>query len=350
MEKLFLERRSVQNAILEIFFLIVIFTRWVLPKGKITLEELSKLLLIYISVIADILDMMKMVRNLRRSNCDHELKKQVFEMSLVALSVSILQLCLGLTAKRRSRTTSKDLDLSKLKCHSNKLKKIQENTEEIQEAKNKTSKIKYFLINLGLSFEEFYLRSVNKLKQTFEKEVWGILALLMAKDIPFSFIRTYALIAPSNRQCTIWDQSVFFTLKNYFTIIIQINRCYVLFNLSDEKSNQFEESRINAKYETKSVSKSEYAFFTTTSSGSSFASSSPQVSTVSTGSIYSTRKAFNSLNIDLDAPLTKNNTLNGSNSSFQKKSIRSLFNKNNQVSDDKNSKDNLSWVEKINFR
>jgi hypothetical protein len=88
------------QAILDVFFLVVIFCRWCMPKGKITLDDLSKLLLLYITIMADILDMMTMLRDLYQAKCRIKCKDQMFTISLVFVSISILHLCVGFTATR----------------------------------------------------------------------------------------------------------------------------------------------------------------------------------------------------------------------------------------------------------
>ena len=208
--------KASQNANLDIFFLIVILCRWVLPKGKITLEDLSKLLLIYMSVIADILDMMKMVKHLRKANCN--LKESFFYVSLSVLSVSILQLCLGLTAKRHSKTTKYDVNLINLqnKCKNEEQVK-QDNDDKLKKLEKETncSKRRRILFSILYSVQKFYLNGMNKIVKTFEKEIWGILVSLCIKDVPFSILRTYALIAPPEN-CVLWDQSIFFYFKKLF--------------------------------------------------------------------------------------------------------------------------------------
>ena len=97
-----------KNIILDLFFLIVIIARWCAPKGKITLEELSKLLLLYVSIIADIIDMMKMIRDLKEKRCDVKYKKELFIIGCFFLSFSILELCLGLSATRISPSKTKN--------------------------------------------------------------------------------------------------------------------------------------------------------------------------------------------------------------------------------------------------
>jgi hypothetical protein len=187
------------------------------------------------SVIADILDMMKMTRNIKSSTCSDDLKKSLFDLSLVSISICILQLCLGLTVKRRSKR------FIRMTNNSNQLIKSISCDEQS------------CLSSCLLKTQRMFVRIVNRLSELFEKEVWGIILLLLVKDLPFSILRTYALIAPP-KNCELWNQSIFFTLKNYVTIVIQLNRCYVLANRSDSsdslsQSSQHEnDNNINKNY------------------------------------------------------------------------------------------------------
>lgn len=219
-------KKSVQNAIIEAFFVIVIIIRWLIPKGKISLEELSRLLLIYVSSIADILDMMKMIKSLNYSDCNKELKFRIFTMSLVCLWFSIVQLSLGLTAKRNSNIINEKLvDDSK--------------KSEILDDKNELrigfcSKLNFFFMKI----RNFYSFIMHKIRQIFEKEVWGIVVMLMLKDIPISILRTYAFVVYP-RKCSLWSHSVFFTIKTYLFIIIHLNRCYIVLKQDIKISDRF---------------------------------------------------------------------------------------------------------------
>lgn len=219
-------KKSIQNAIIEAFFVIVIITRWLIPKGKISLEELSRLLLIYVTSIADILDMMKMIKSLNYSDCGKELKDRMLRMSLVCLWFSIVQLSLGLTAKRNSNVISENLaDDSK------KPQIVQETTEQRTGFFSKSN----FLLKKILRFYSFIM---YKIRQIFEKEVWGIVVMLILKDIPISILRTYAFVVYPGK-CSLWNHSVFFTLKTYLFIIIYLNRCYIVLKEDVKVSDRF---------------------------------------------------------------------------------------------------------------
>jgi len=60
--------------------------------------------------------------------------------------------------------------------------------------------------------------------------------LVIFKELPFAIIRTlfWVTVLKQPSHCAFHNISVFFTLKNYLVIAIQINRCYVLFKSSDD--------------------------------------------------------------------------------------------------------------------
>ena len=252
-----LQMPSAQAQNLEVFFILVLLNRWLSPKGKITLEELSKLLLIYMSVIADILDMMKMIRTISYSTCEPELKELFFKLSLIVLSISTLQLCLTLTATRTKPTRELDVNQLNAKFKSKlrvrfKLRtnsSLQQQTSEKEGGtennnnknnnnnNNNSKGYHRFLFDFCfLPLNKCYYGFARKTRKIFNKEIWGICVSLAIKDIPFSIVRTYALVAPPN-DCTIWSHSLFFQLKNYLSIIFQLNRCYILYRINGDNNN-----------------------------------------------------------------------------------------------------------------
>lgn len=155
----------------------VILARWFIPKGKITLEDLSKLLLINITIIADILDMMKVVRDLRYTECKKVIGKWLYILGLVSLCMSILQLCLGLTATRNRRFHSIKKNGRFIKSYTKtrppRIVINDETTVESQAELNRTKfssrlherlkRIRNFMAEMTIKF--------------FEKEIWSKLLL-----------------------------------------------------------------------------------------------------------------------------------------------------------------------------
>ena len=159
----------IKNVILDVFFLIVILARWFIPKGQITLVDLSKLLLINITLISDILDMMKIIRDLRFTKCIDVFGVWLYILGLVSLCLSILELSLGLTATRNPRFHSIKRNGRFLKSYEKIVPEIVINDERIKAQKwlriwfsrlpERFGRFKNFITELTIKF--------------FEKEIWS---------------------------------------------------------------------------------------------------------------------------------------------------------------------------------
>lgn len=64
----------------------------------------------------------------------------------------------------------------------------------------------------------------------------GIVVMLILKELPFAVIRTAFLVVTFlyPLDCANLNISIFFTLRNYLSIIILINRCYIIFHNPDD--------------------------------------------------------------------------------------------------------------------
>lgn len=62
--------------------------------------------------------------------------------------------------------------------------------------------------------------------------------MLILKELPFAVIRTAFLVVTFlyPLDCAYLNISIFFTLRNYLSIIILINRCYIIFHNPDDVS------------------------------------------------------------------------------------------------------------------
>lgn len=146
----FEKEEMIVNNILDTFFIIVIFSRLVLPRDeKMSIGDFSKLLLLNMTSIADILEMTKLLRVLY-THCDDEYinyKNELFNVILFLISLSDILLAVTLTSK---------LELFHSK---RKNKKIQNRSDQ---TKNKCRLI---------------------LKDVFHNDIWGILLLLLLRDV-----------------------------------------------------------------------------------------------------------------------------------------------------------------------
>ncbi len=258
---------------------------------------------------------MKMIRTISYSNCDQPLKDSFFTFSLTILSISIMQLCLSLTAKRSTTPRSNEqLDMTKINANykavtSKRVIKFKLgdrfNEDSLSENSMNASRSDCFYKFAYLPACKCRHSCVQQIRKIFEKEVWGIFVSLLIKDIPFSIVRTYAVVAPPSN-CTLWNQSLFFQLKNYLTIVIQLNRCYVLYNLNDNNKPNDSNGADNNTQNHSQLSKKRQPFnkLTVANISSSVTSSTPPSSSSATTSstlLSKTAQASSNISTSRDA-------------------------------------------------
>lgn len=117
--------------ILEAFFVVVISIRFISPRPKIPANEFSKLILINMTLVADILEMINALDRIKNS-CN------LFYPSLVIISLSTSSLAIGLTPKAN-------------------------------------------LANQRIQFNRYCL--INFFRKIFENETWNIIFLLFLRDM-----------------------------------------------------------------------------------------------------------------------------------------------------------------------
>lgn len=93
------------------FMFIIILGRWILPKGDISHSALSQLLLVYISLASDILDLLTLLHEQKI-----ERSSQMVYVVLATFSVCMLQFSLNLTATR-GRSFHAEFDQTEIEIH-----------------------------------------------------------------------------------------------------------------------------------------------------------------------------------------------------------------------------------------
>ncbi|CAF0735549.1 unnamed protein product [Rotaria sordida] len=164
--------------------LVLILSRWLLPKGELTREELSQLLLVYIGIAADIVEFFEVFKEKKvRTNITLSI------LVLLFWTLSLLQFCLAFTVSRGRQ---------------NRLILKQEQEQE-----------RRFLCS--------------------PSDFWGMLMSLFLQDIPFFTFRAILLF-----HYRIFSYStVFFTSKNGLIIILQWYRITVILatTISEERQH-----------------------------------------------------------------------------------------------------------------
>ncbi|XP_064620949.1 transmembrane protein 26-like [Lineus longissimus] len=160
----------------QLLLLILIVGRWMLPKGKITRDQLSQLLLVYIGMAADILELFEAFKE----------EAVMTNMNLTVWilgcwSVSVLQFSLVITSVRQFKKTAK-CQIPHCYC--------------------------------------------------FETEIWAIITTCIMQDIPFLVLRMTLIV----RYKVLSYMNIFFTCKNWLVTLLQLYRVFTLCHERKTKS------------------------------------------------------------------------------------------------------------------
>lgn len=93
------------------FVFIIILGRWILPKGNISHSALSQLLLVYLSLASDILDLLTLF-----NEQEIYLSSPMVHLVLIVFSLSMFQFALNLTATR-GRSFHAEFDETEIEVH-----------------------------------------------------------------------------------------------------------------------------------------------------------------------------------------------------------------------------------------
>ncbi|XP_059489086.1 transmembrane protein 26 [Neocloeon triangulifer] len=185
----------------QFLMLILILGRWMLPKGDLTRDQLSQLLLVYIGTAADIIEFFDTFQ-------DETIGKHPVlpALTLAIWSWSLLQFTVVLTATKSSRRS-----------------RISAPAQTSNRRKGKKKR--------GRKGAAAYCCSVD---------VWAIVINILLQDAPFVIFRGlligyYRIISYMN---------IFFTCKNTLVIALQLYRLYVVFA---EKRNKLKKQQKLAK-------------------------------------------------------------------------------------------------------
>ncbi|XP_071487424.1 transmembrane protein 26-like [Diadema antillarum] len=176
---LFLSAQSWSVALQQALLFVLILGRWLLPKGDLTRDQLSQLLLVYIGIAADILEFVTEGLKLEQVRCN-----RIMVICILSLwTWSLLQFTLGLTATkaRKPRVAG---------------------TSQRKKKKDDAPKVTYCC----------------------ETEVWGIMATVIMQDGPFLTMRLYLLTVED----AVNHMMIFFTCKNMLIMLLQVYRLLVI--------------------------------------------------------------------------------------------------------------------------
>nr|XP_039263457.1 uncharacterized protein LOC120339405 [Styela clava] len=186
----------------QVLLFVLVIGRWLLPKGEITREQLSQLLLVFIGVGADILEFVTETLDgdeLDQTSCSSVLHYVIYGV----WSWSLLQFTLVLTASK-SRKTRVGF----------------ESAHAIEEQSG-----------TGCCGNSLFASA----------DLWGILVTLFLQDVPFLATRLYILIVYDLKH----QMMIFFTGKNALVVILQVYRIIVLkLSRNKKKKNDIDETEL----------------------------------------------------------------------------------------------------------
>uniref|UniRef100_H2YWB8 Transmembrane protein 26 n=1 Tax=Ciona savignyi TaxID=51511 RepID=H2YWB8_CIOSA len=165
-------------ALEQILIFVLVLGKWIAPKGEVSRNELSQLLLVYIAAGADIIELLEVFNESKVSQ-----NAELVYLVMAIWSWSLLQFCLVLTAQnviRKPSTTAKS--------------KIQQDGR--------------------LCFNCFCCYT----------EVWGMIMSILFQDGPFLILRLVIFLQYN----VVTHMLVFFACKNVLVIILLLNRIRVI--------------------------------------------------------------------------------------------------------------------------
>ncbi|XP_056399625.1 transmembrane protein 26-like [Hyla sarda] len=180
----------------ELTILVLIIGRWLMPRGKMSRDQLAQLLLMYLALGADILDILQLIKEPSvKSN------KTVTVVGLCLFTWAVLQFTIVLT-----QTWSSPPDT------------------EVDRKFQSSAKVKNYILSVCCS-----------------SEVWSVIITVGMQDGPFLIYRLYLV----TREGVFSDSMTFFICKNILSVIIQIYRVVVFFCKEHRKRKKFNQSDIN---------------------------------------------------------------------------------------------------------
>lgn len=163
-------------------FIVLVLGRWLMPKGDLSRDQLSQLLMVYVSLGADIMDILDIFETIKEDNmCNTDNKDQSLVLIIMGLSLfswALIQFTLVLTQTNDPKP--------QIKSH---------------------------------------VKETSSYLSCCSSEIWSLLLTVVLQDGPFLFYRLYLMI-----RCTILNQDIlFFTCKNLLTVMLELYRIGVVY-------------------------------------------------------------------------------------------------------------------------
>ncbi|XGW19653.1 hypothetical protein V3C99_003468 [Haemonchus contortus] len=168
----------------QLLLVVLIVGRWLLPKGDISREQLSQILLAYLAISSDIVEFFDVFKQKAVYN-----NVNVQQIVLAAWTLSLLQFPFVLTVSRARKMR----------------------------------------VAITKTYEELIMPHTgppNFWEVFYDVDIWAIILANSLQDIPFLLVRLYLMLQHSLVTYTM----IFFTCKNALIIALQTYRAFILLN------------------------------------------------------------------------------------------------------------------------
>ncbi|XP_069804126.1 transmembrane protein 26-like [Dendropsophus ebraccatus] len=180
----------------EVTILVLIIGRWLMPRGKMSRDQLAQLLLIYLALGADILDILQLMKEPSVNT-----NKSITVVGLCLFTWAVMQFTIVLT--QTLSTSSVDT--------------------ETDGRFDSPSKAKNCILSVCCT-----------------SEVWSVMITVFMQDGPFLIYRLYLV----TREGVFSDSMTFFICKNILAVIIQVYRVVVFLCKENRKIKKLKQSHI----------------------------------------------------------------------------------------------------------
>ncbi|KAG8569028.1 hypothetical protein GDO81_014236 [Engystomops pustulosus] len=183
----------------ELTILVLIIGRWLMPRGKMSREQLSELLLMYLALGADMLDILELMKEPSVTT-----NKTITVVGLCLFSWAIMQFAIVMNQS--------------LNCSSSDTK--------VDGRFHSSSLVKNCLLSLCYS-----------------DEIWNVIFAVGMQDGPFLVYRLYLV----TRKGVFNESMTFFISKNILSVAIQIYRAIAFLYHESRKMKKLQQSQINSE-------------------------------------------------------------------------------------------------------
>ncbi|KHN76965.1 Transmembrane protein 26 [Toxocara canis] len=207
----------------QLLLVVLIIGRWLLPKGDISREQLSQILLAYLAISSDIVEFFDVFK-----------EKVVWSSPFVqhiilgAWTLSLLQFPFVLTVSRaRKMRVAITKNFEELIVENRRPDPC--NLSLLQFPFVLTvSRARKMRVAITKNFEELIVenRRPDPCNVLYDVDMWAIILANSLQDIPFLSVRLYLMF---DRGLVTYTM-VFFTCKNALIIVLQTYRAFILFN------------------------------------------------------------------------------------------------------------------------